>query len=62
VETSEVVATDSKNGTIKVQTRSGVSLSKQRAFIIFSLEGAADADWRLLSFDSSMKACISDIK
>jgi hypothetical protein len=62
VETSEVVATDSKNGTIKVQTRSGVSLSKQRAFIIFSLEGAADVDWRLLSFDSSMKACISDIK
>lgn len=62
VETSEVIQTDSKNGTVKIQTRSGVSLSKQRAFIIFTLEGAADSDWRLLSFNSSSKACISDIK
>lgn len=62
VEASEVIETDSKNGTIRIQTRSGVSLNKQRAFVIFSLEGAADADWRLLSFDSSMKARISDIK
>ena len=62
VEASEVIATDSKNGTIRIQTRSGVSLHKQRAFIIFSVDGAADADWRLLSFDSSMKALISDIK
>ena len=62
VETSEVIAADSKYGTIKIQTRSGVSLSKQRAFIIFNLDGAADSDWRLLSFDSSMKACVSDIK
>ena len=62
VEASEVIEIDSKNGTIKIQTRSGVSLNKQRAFILFTLEGAADADWRLLSFDSSMKARISDIK
>ena len=62
VEASEVIETDSKNGTIRIQTRSGVSLNKQRAFIIFTLEGASDADWRLLSFDSSMKARISDIK
>lgn len=62
VEASEIIETDSKNGTIRIQTRSGVSLNKQRAFIIFSVEGAAHADWRLLSFDSSMKACISDIK
>lgn len=62
VEASEVIATDSKNGTIRIQTRSGVSLNKQRAFIIFSVDGASDADWRLLSFDSSMKALISDIK
>ena len=62
VEASEVIETDSKNGTIKILTRSGVSLNKQRAFLLFTLEGAADADWRLLSFDSSMKARISDIK
>ncbi len=62
VETSEVVQTDSKSGMIKIQTRSGVSLNKQRAFLIFQIEGAADADWRLLSFDSAMKARISDIK
>ena len=62
VETSEVIQTDSKSGTIKVQTRSGVSLSKQRAFIIFTLDGAVDSDWRMLSFNSSYKACISDIK
>ena len=62
VEASEVVSTDAKNGMIKIQTRSGVSLNKQRAFIIFTVEGAADADWRLLSFDSSMKARIADIK
>lgn len=62
VEASEVVSTDAKNGKIKIQTRSGVSLNKQRAFIIFTVEGAADADWRLLSFDSSMKARIADIK
>ena len=62
VEASEVIAADSKNGTVKVQTRSSVSLSKQRAFIIFSIEGSSAADWRLLTFDSSMKACISDIK
>ena len=62
VETSEVVQTDSKSGTIRVQTRSGVSLNKQRAFLIFYIEGAVDPDWRLLSFDSSMKARISDIK
>ena len=62
VEASEVIETDSKNGTIRIQTRSGVSLNKQRAFLLFTIEGAADADWRLLSFDSSMKARISDIK
>lgn len=62
VEASEVIENDAKSGTIRIQTRSGVSLNKQRAFIIFSLDGAADADWRLLSFDSSMKARISDIK
>ena len=62
VEASEVIETDSKNGTIRIQTRSGVSLNKQRAFLLFTVEGAADADWRLLSFDSSMKARISDIK
>lgn len=62
VEASEVIEADAKNGTIRIQTRSGVSLNKQRAFIIFSLDGAADADWRMLSFDSSMKARISDIK
>ena len=57
-----VIENDAKSGTIRIQTRSAVSLNKQRAFIIFSLDGAADADWRLLSFDSSMKARISDIK
>lgn len=62
VETSEVVEADSKNGTIKIQTRSGVSLNKQRAFIIFTIEGSQDSDWRMLSFDSSMRAYISDIK
>lgn len=62
VETSEVIETDAKSGIIKIQTRSGVSLNKQRAFIMFTLDGASDADWRLLSFDSSMKARISDIK
>lgn len=62
VEASEVIENDAKSGTIRIQTRSGVSLNKQRAFIIFSLDSAADADWRLLSFDSSMKARISDIK
>lgn len=62
VEASEVIENDAKSGTIRIQTRSAVSLNKQRAFIIFSLDGAADADWRLLSFDSSMKARISDIK
>ena len=62
VEISQVIETDSKNGTIRIQTRSGVSLSKQRAFIIFTLEGVAASDWRLLNFDSSMKARVSDIK
>ena len=62
VEASEIVAADSKNGSIRIQTSSGVSLNKQRAFILFTLEGTTDADWRLLSFDSSMKARLSDIK
>jgi hypothetical protein len=62
VETSEVVQTDSKSGMIRIQTRPGVSLNKQRAFLIFQIAGAADADWRLLSFDSAMKAHIADIK
>ena len=62
VEASEIVAADSWNGSIRIQTSSGVSLNKQRAFILFTLEGTTDADWRLLSFDSSMKARLSDIK
>jgi len=62
VDSSEVIATDSMNGTIKIQTRGDVSLAKQRAFILFTYDGSVQSDWRLLSFDASGKVSVSDIK
>ena len=61
VEASEVMATDSRTGTIRIQT-SSVALSKQRAFLIFTFEDTSSSDWRLLSFGASGSAVISDIK
>lgn len=61
VQASEVVAEDNMNGIIRIST-STVALSKQRAFLIFSIEGLSAADWRMLSFGASGKAVISDIK
>lgn len=61
VEASEVMATDSRTGTIRIQT-SSVTLSKQRAFLIFTFEDTSSSDWRLLSFGASGAAVISDIK
>lgn len=62
VQHSEVIVSDDKNGEIRIQTRPDVALLKQRAFLIFTIEGYPQQDWRLLSFDSSGKAIISDIK
>lgn len=62
VQTSEVIADDQNSGTIKIQTRPDVSLTKQRAFIIFTIDGMVETDWRMLSFDSSSKAYVTDIK
>lgn len=50
------------NGEIRIQTRPDAALMKQRAFLIFTIDGYPQQDWRLLSFDSSGKAIISDIK
>lgn len=62
VQYSDIVAADDRNGEIRIQTHSDVPLVKQRAFLIFSIEGHADQDWRLLSFDAAGKAVISDIR
>lgn len=62
VQYSEVAASDEKTGEIRIQTRSDVALVKQRAFLIFTIDGCPDQDWRLLSFNSSGRTVISDIK
>ena len=62
VQSSEVAVTDDKNGEIRIQTRSDVPLVKQRAFLIFTIDGQTDQDWRLLSFDAAGKAVLSDIR
>ena len=61
VEASEVIAADSRTGTVRIQT-SSVSLLKQRAFLIFTFEDTSSSDWRLLGFNASGVAVISDIK
>ena len=61
VEASEVLASDSRTGIVRIQT-SSVSLLKQRAFLIFTFDDTSSADWRLLSFGASGTAVISDIK
>ncbi len=62
VQHSEIIATDDKSGEIRIQTRPDAALLKQRAFLIFTIDGYPQQDWRLLSFDSSGRAIISDIK
>ncbi len=62
VQHSEIIVSDDKNGEIRIQTRPDEALIKQRAFLIFSIEGYPQQDWRLLSFDSAGKAILSDIK
>jgi hypothetical protein len=62
VQHSEIIVHDDYNGEIRIQTRPDAALLKQRAFLIFTIDGYPQQDWRLLSFDSSGKAIISDIK
>ena len=62
VQHSEIIVYDDYNGEIRIQTRPDAALLKQRAFLIFTIDGYPQQDWRLLSFDSSGKAIISDIK
>lgn len=62
VQYSEISASDDMNGEIRIQTYSDVALMNQRAFLIFTIDGYLDQDWRLLSFDSAGNAIISDIK
>ena len=62
VQYSEIIVHDDFNGEIRIQTRPDAGLLKQRAFLIFTIDGYPQQDWRLLSFDSSGKAIISDIK
>ena len=62
VQHSEIIVYDDRTGEIRIQTRPDAALLKQRAFLIFTIDGDPQQDWRLLSFDSSGKAIISDIK
>jgi hypothetical protein len=62
VQHSEIIVHDDYNGEIRTQTRPDAALLKQRAFLIFTIDGYSQQDWRLLSFHSSGKAIISDIK
>lgn len=61
VDSVVLTAADAVSGTIEVGLRADVSLLKQRLFVIFSVDGASD-DWWMVSFDSSGKVIISDIR
>lgn len=62
VASSQVIKADAFSGVVHIQTRNDVSLNKQRAFLIFYIEGCTAPDWRMISFDASGKVIISDIK
>jgi hypothetical protein len=61
VQSTSVSAADALTGTISVNLRSNVSLTKQRLFVIFKVDGGSD-DWWLVTFDSAGKVLVSDIQ
>lgn len=58
---SSVEAYGQTSGKIVLVTRSNASLQKQRAFIIFNVDGGDD-DWWLVGFDNAGQVVISDIR
>lgn len=61
VASATVSASDAVSGSISVTLKSAASLIKQRIFVIFRVNDSSD-DWWLVSFDSSGKVLISDIR
>ncbi len=61
VQSASVSASDAVKGTISVNLRTNVSLTKQRLFVIFKVDGGSD-DWWLVTFDSTGKVLVSDIQ
>lgn len=61
VASAVVSASDGVSGTVSVALRPNVALVKQRLFLIFAIDGAAD-DWWIVSFDNSGNVAITDIR